>query len=232
MNIGILVFDRMTQLDATGPFEVLARIPGATVTLIAKRPRAVHAEHGLTLVPHADFEHCPRLDVLLIPGGAGIDNLLLDDAVLEFVRRRARTARYVTAVCTGSLVLAAAGLLQGRRAACHWLSLPLLAAFGAKPSRKRIEHDGKFITAGGVTAGIDFGLWLAAKLGGLTAAKEIQLSIQYDPEPPVRCGTPRQAGPRVVFAVARKSAAARHKRAIVVAEAASRLALAPKRKAP
>jgi len=165
---------------------------------------------------------CPPLDVICIPGGSGVDRLLLDEEVIAFVRRQARTARYVTSVCTGSLLLAAAGLLRGRRAACHWLSLPLLAAFGAKPSPRRIEKDGKYITAGGITAGIDFGLWLAAKLAGTKVAKEIQLMMQYDPKPPFRAGTPRQAGKAVTARVLRQRSAAQAERAFLVVQAAQR----------
>jgi cyclohexyl-isocyanide hydratase len=223
MKIGILIFDEITQLDAMGPWEVFARIPGAQVLLVAKKKGPVAAQFGLTLIPHTDLRRCPRLDVLCVPGGSGVNGLLLDDAVLAFVRRQARHARYVTSVCTGSLVLGAAGLLRGRRAACHWLSLPLLAAFGAKPSSRRIVRDGKFITAGGVTSGIDFGLQLAALVAGRTEAKKIQLMIQYDPQPPFRFGTPRQAGRAVTAAIVRKQRTFQAQRAALVARAAARL---------
>jgi cyclohexyl-isocyanide hydratase len=223
MKIGILIFDQMTQLDATGPFEVLARIPGATVLLVAKRKRPVTAQFGLTLLPHTDLRRCPRLDVICVPGGNGLNDLLLDDEVLDFVRRQSKSAKFTTSVCTGSLLLGAAGLLQDKRAACHWASLPLLAAFGAKPSLKRVERDGRFITAGGVTSGIDFGLWVAAKLAGLKAAKKIQLMLQYDPRPPFRAGTPRKAGPALTASIVRASAKSRALRVELVERAASRL---------
>jgi cyclohexyl-isocyanide hydratase len=223
MKIGILIFDEITQLDAMGPWEVFARIPGAKVLLVAKKKRPVAAQFGLTLVPHTDIRRCPKLDVLCIPGGSGVNNLLLDDAILAFVRRQARHARYVTSVCTGSLVLGAAGLLQGRRAACHWLSLPLLAELGAKPSSRRIERDGNIITAGGVTSGIDFGLQLAALVAGKAEAKRIQLMIQYDPRPPFRFGTPRQAGKAVTRAIIRRQRVFQAQRAGLVARAAARL---------
>ncbi len=223
MKIGILIFDEMTQLDATGPFEAFARIPGATVLLVAKHRRPVVAQFGLTVIPNTDLRYCPKLDILCVAGGSGVNDLLLDDEVLEFVRRQAKTAKYTTSVCTGSLVLGAAGLLRGKRAACHWASLPMLAAFGAKPSAKRIEHDGKLITAGGVTSGIDFGLWIAAKLAGRTAARRIQLMIQYDPKPPFRAGTPRQAGARLTRAHVRKNEEFQAARAALVARAAARL---------
>ena len=223
MKIGILIFDEMTQLDAMGPFEVFARIPGATVLLIAKHRRPVKAQFGLTILPDTDFRRCPKLDVLCVAGGSGINDLLLDEKALRFVRRQAKVAKYVTSVCTGSLLLGAAGLLVGRRAACHWASLPLLAEFGATPSSRRIEHDGRLITAGGVTSGIDFGLWLAAKLVGLTAAKKIQLMIQYDPQPPFRAGTPRQAGKKLTKAHVGKYRSAQKARETLVVRAAARL---------
>ena len=213
----------MTQLDATGPFEVLSRIPGATVLLVARRKRPVTAQFGLTLLPHTDLRRCPRLDVICVPGGFGINDLLLDDEVLYFIRRKSKTAKYTTSVCTGSLLLGAAGLLRGKGAACHWASLPLLIAFGAKPSLKRIERDGTLITAGGVTSGIDFGLWLAAKLAGIKAAKKIQLMLQYDPHPPFRAGTPRQAGSRLTKSLVRASAKSHARRTKLVALAAQKL---------
>ncbi len=223
MKIGLLIFDEMTQLDAMGPFEVFARIPGAQVLLVAKAKRPVTAQFGLKLIPQTDLRRCPKLDLICVPGGSGVNALLLDEKVLAFLRRQASHARYVTSVCTGSLVLGAAGLLQGRRAACHWLSLPFLAAFGAKPSARRIERDGKFITAGGVTSGIDFGLQLAALLAGRAEAKRIQLMIQYDPQPPFRSGTPRQAGRAVTSAIVRRQKAFQDERAALVARAAARL---------
>jgi cyclohexyl-isocyanide hydratase len=223
VKIGILIFDQMTQLDATGPFEALARIPGATVLLVAKRKRPVTAQFGLTLLPDTDLRRCPKLDVLCVVGGSGINDLLLDDEAIEFVRRQSRSAKYITSVCTGSLLLGAAGLLRGKRATCHWASLPMLAAFGAKLSSRRIERDGKLITAGGVTSGIDFGLWLAGRLAGPTAAKKIQLMIQYDPQPPFHAGTPRQAGKSLTQAHLRTHAKGQAGRSAIVALAAAKL---------
>jgi cyclohexyl-isocyanide hydratase len=222
-TIGILIFGQMTQLDATGPFEVFARIPGATVLLVAKTREPVTAQFGLTLRPHLDLAHCPKLDVLCVPGGAGVNALLGDDAVLNFIRRQAKTARFVTSVCTGSLVLGAAGLLRGRRAACHWLSLPLLAAFGAKPSKRRIVRQGRLVTAGGITSGIDFGLEIAGLVAGRPAARKIQLMLQYDPQPPFRAGTPLQAGRAVTDAVIRETRNFQMERAARVVLAAARL---------
>lgn len=204
MRIGILIFEGMTQLDATAPFEVFARVPGAKVLLVAPRKRLVTAGFGIKFVPDVDFRSCPPLDVLCVPGGSGINALLTDGPALAFVRRQAKRARYVTSVCTGSLLLGAAGLLRGRKAGCHWLSLPLLKEFGAIPSSERVVSDGKFITAGGVTSGIDFALVIAARLAGKGAAKEIQLMIQYDPQPPFRAGSPRTAGAALARRIAAK----------------------------
>jgi cyclohexyl-isocyanide hydratase len=223
LKIGILVFDQVTQLDATGPFEALARIPGATVLLVAKRRAAVTAEFGLKIVPDVDFKTCPRLDVLLVPGGTGVNPLLVDRATIGFIRRKAAQAKYVTSVCTGSLLLGAAGLLEGKRAACHWLSLPMLKAFGARPSKRRIESDGRIWTAGGITSGIDFGLWVAGKIAGPRVAREIQLMLQYDPQPPFRAGTPEGAGPAITEAVTVARFEVQTRRALLVAEAARRL---------
>ena len=223
MKIGILIYDNMTQLDATGPFECFARIPGARVYLIAKRKRPVTAEFGLRIVPDITLNRCPRLDVLCVPGGSGVNQLLSDRSVITFIRRQARSARYITSVCTGSLLLGAAGLLRGRRATCHWLSLPLLKVFGATPTRRRIEHDGRLVTAGGITAGIDFGLWMAERCAGIRKAREIQLLLQYDPHPPARAGTPRQAGTKITEAVVKERVALQRVRAELVNKAAAQL---------
>jgi cyclohexyl-isocyanide hydratase len=223
LTIGMLVFADMTQLDATGPLGVFSNIPGVKIVLIAKRKHPVDANGFLRFLPHTDLQNCPKLDVLCIPGGSGVNALLLDDEILGFVRRRARTARFVTSICTGSLVLGAAGLLKGRRAGCHWASLAFLRAFGAKPSKNRVVQDGKYITAGGITSGIDFGLLLVSKLKGARVAKEIQLQMQYDPQPPFRAGTPAQAGKRVTAAVISRQKAFLAVRASLVSKAAARL---------
>jgi len=222
-HIGILVFPMVQQLDLTGPFEVFSTWPEARVDLVWKTTEPLVSSTGLWLRPTIAFEDAPRFDIICVPGGRGVDPLLLDDEVLDFLRAQALAAKFVTSVCTGSLVLGAAGLLRGRRAACHWLSLPLLAAFGARPSSRRIERDGKFITAGGVTSGIDFGLQLAALVAGRAEARRIQLMIQYDPRPPFRSGTPRQAGRAVTNAIVRRQKAFQAQRAALVARAAARL---------
>ena len=159
---GLLVFPNLTQLDLTGPYEVLARIPGAETLLLWKDLDPVRSEHGLTILPQATLAQCPPLDLVLVPGGAGINPLLEDAEVLAFLRRRASEAKYVVGICTGSLVLGAAGLLRGRRAGTHWMSRDLLRAFGAEPVAERVVVDGNLYTGGGVTAGIDVALMVAA----------------------------------------------------------------------
>lgn len=201
LQFGILVFPRVQQLDLTGPYEVFAMVPEAKVHLVWKDRSPVTSATGLKLGPTVTFDQCPRLDVLCIPGGSGVNALLQDNEVLDFVRRQAENARYVTSVCTGSLVLGAAGLLRGRRATTHWASHHLLARFGAIPVRARVVRDGNLITAGGVTAGIDSGLTLVGELVGRSQAEAIQLNLEYAPEPPFRAGTPDEAPPAVVATV-------------------------------
>jgi cyclohexyl-isocyanide hydratase len=206
LQIGILVFPRVQQLDLTGPYEVFASMPAANVHLIWKDRSAITSATGLVLAPTMTFGECPTLDVLCIPGGGGVNALLEDAAVLGFVRAQAAQARYVTSVCTGSLVLGAAGLLKGRRATTHWLSHDFLAKFGAIPVHERVVRDGNLITAGGVTAGIDFGLAVVAELAGQAQAEAIQLALEYAPQPPFHAGTPDEA-PAAVLAMVRKQMA-------------------------
>jgi cyclohexyl-isocyanide hydratase len=206
LQIGILVFPRVQQLDLTGPYEVFASLPAANVHLIWKDRSAITSATGLVLAPTMTFGECPTLDVLCIPGGAGVNALLEDAVVLDFVRAQAARARYVTSVCTGSLVLGAAGLLKGRRATTHWLSHDFLAKFGAIPVDGRVVRDGNLITAGGVTAGIDFGLAVVAELADQAQAEAIQLALEYAPQPPFRAGTPEEA-PAAVLATVRKQMA-------------------------
>lgn len=192
-RIGFLLFPNITQLDLTGPYEVLSQIPGAQMFLVWKTREPVRAGSGLTILPNVTIAECPQLDLICIPGGTGMNPLLTDTETLAFVRRQAAAARYVTSVCTGALVLGAAGLLRGRRATTHWMSMDFLEAFGAIPEHKRVVVDGNIITGGGVTAGIDFGLRVAAEVAGEATAREIQLSIEYDPNPPFNSGHPRTA---------------------------------------
>ena len=197
-RIGFLMFPGMTQLDLTGPYEVLARLPGASIHLVWKDAAPVRSDRGLAIVPTDDFETCPTLDLICVPGGPGINDLLTDDEVLSFVRHQAWGARYVTSVCTGALVLGAAGLLRGKRATTHWMSHGLLAEFGAIPVQARVVMDGRIVTGGGVTAGIDFGLAVIAEIGGRELAEAIELGLEYDPQPPFGTGTPDRAGAELV----------------------------------
>jgi cyclohexyl-isocyanide hydratase len=208
------------QLDLTGPYEVFASVPGATVHLIWKDRSVITSATGLTLNPTVTFGECPDLDVLCIPGGGGVNALMQDAAVLDFVRAKAARARYVTSVCTGSMVLGAAGLLQGRRATTHWFSHDLLACFGAIPVQGRVVRDGNLITAGGVTAGIDFGLTVVAELLGQAAAEAIQLGLEYAPAPPFHAGTPETAPAAVLTAVKEHMAATRKARLAIIDELA------------
>lgn len=218
---GMLVFPNLTQLDLTGPYEVLARLPGAETLLLWKTLDPVRSERGLTLLPTATFASCPPLDLVLVPGGPGVGPLLEDAEVLEFLRRAAAEARTVVGVCTGALVIGAAGLLRGRRAATHWMSRELLRPFGAEPVAERIVSDGKFVTGGGVTAGIDVALSVAAGIAGRAAAEAIQLAIEYDPAPPFASGSPESADPAVREAVLAAAEPRQRERAERVARAAA-----------
>jgi cyclohexyl-isocyanide hydratase len=201
LEVGLLVFPNLTQLDATGAYEVLQRIPGARVRLVAHDMAPVVAEGGLTFLPDTNFAHAPHFDIVCVPGGTGINDLLDDDAVLDFLRVQAKTARYMTSVCTGALVLGAAGLLTGYRATTHWLSHELLAIFGAIPENARVVVDRDRVTGAGVTAGIDFALVLAAELAGEETARRIALMIEYDPLPPFGRGSPDVAAVSDVAAI-------------------------------
>ena len=197
-RVGFLLFPDLTQLDLTGPWEVLSGLPATETRLVWKEAGPVRAVKGLTLLADTSFADCPPLDLVCVPGGPGMNALLTDSEVLDFIRRQAEGARYVTSVCTGSLVLGAAGLLRGRRAACHWSSRDMLTAFGAIPADERVVRDGNVFTGGGVTAGIDFALTIAAEIHGETVAQAAQLQIEYDPAPPSRSGSPRTAPPNVL----------------------------------
>ena len=194
IQIGMLLFPKLTQLDLTGPHEVLARVPNVRVSLLWRSLEPVSSSSGLTLLPNMTLADAPQLDVLVVPGGSGLIPLLRDPELLGFLRRQAEKARYVTAVCTGSLLLGTAGLLQGYEATTHWAYHELLAQCGAKPVRQRVVVDRNRITGGGVTAGIDFALRLAAELCDEDTARAIQLGLEYDPKPPFEAGTPAQAG--------------------------------------
>jgi cyclohexyl-isocyanide hydratase len=201
IHIGFLLFPHVTQLDLTGPAQILGRVPGAQVHLVWKTTDPVPTDVGFSINPTTTFADCPPLDVLCVPGGFGIEHLLDDDDTLAFLRRQGDQARWVTSVCNGSLVLGAAGLLRGYRAACHWMWRDLLPRFGALPVAARIVRDRNRISGGGVTAGIDFALALAAELAGEETAKLLQLAFEYDPQPPFDCGSPEAAGPERIARV-------------------------------
>lgn len=199
-NIGIIIFPRMDQIDFTGPFEVLSRVPGASVHVLWKEKSPVRDIKGLILTPEKTLAEVPPLDVLVVPGGPGQEALMEDEAVLSFIRDRAAKARYVYSVCTGALICGAAGLLKGVRSTTHWASFDLLKYFGAIPVDERVVLDGKHLSAAGATAGIDGALKLAALLRGDRAAQEIQLGIEYAPEPPFHSGTPKTAPSEILEA--------------------------------
>ena len=215
-SVGMILFEGVTQLDLTGPYEVFARMPRTTVRLIAPSLEPVRTEWGMRIIPDATFDSAPPLDLICVPGGWGINAMLDDEAMLGFLRARAPEARYVTSVCSGALLLGAAGLLRGYRATTHWMSLDLLASFGAHPVAERVVHDRARITGGGVTAGVDFALVVAAELFGDDVAQGIQLAIEYDPAPPFQSGSPRSAPAKVVELVTRASASALTQRRAIV----------------
>lgn len=194
----MLLYPGLTQLDLTAPFELLHRIPGAEVHLAWKDLQPVRADSGLGISPSVTLAACPALDVVFVPGGAGQLALMADPEVLSFLRERGQSARYVTAVCTGALLLGAAGLLDGYAATTHWAFVEILPRFGARPAPGRVVVDRNRITAGGVTAGLDFGLRLVAELAGERRARLIQLGLEYDPDPPFRSGHPSVAEPDLV----------------------------------
>jgi cyclohexyl-isocyanide hydratase len=192
-RIGMLIFPRLTQLDMTGPYEVLARLPNTTVDLVARTRDPVTTDRGMRIVPTVTYADCKPLDVVMVPGGPGQQDLMEDKTALEFLRKQAASAKYVTSVCTGSLVLGAAGLLKGKRATSHWAAIDHLKLLGAIPVHERVVVDGNVVTGAGVASGIDFALKLAAILEGEAVAREIQLQIEYDPAPPFNSGSPQTA---------------------------------------
>jgi cyclohexyl-isocyanide hydratase len=198
MIIGFILFPRLTQLDLTGPYEVFARLPDTQVLLLAKTLDPIVTEKGLAILPNGTFDAAPQLDVICVPGGPGINDCLQDEVLLQFLRRQSKGARYVTSVCTGALILAAAGLLEGYQATTHWLSLDLLRQFDVEVRTERVVQDRNRITGGGVTAGIDFGLAIAAALFDQTTAEAIQLMMEYNPQPPFDSGHPTTASKEVI----------------------------------
>jgi len=193
-NIGFVIFPGLTQLDFTGPLQVLSRLPQSAIHIIAKSATPVPSDCGLGLVPTHTFANCPSLDLICIPGGSeGVAGIMNDHETIDFVRQQGGAAKYVTSVCTGAFVLGVAGLLKGRRATTHWAYTDLLPLVGATHEKARVVKDGNVITGGGVTAGIDLGLSVVAEIAGETTARKIQLGIEYDPAPPFDSGDPDKA---------------------------------------
>jgi len=222
-RIGMLIFPRLTQLDLTGPYEVLARLPDTKVDLVARKLDPVTTDRGMQIVPTVTYDTCPPLDIVVVPGGPGQQDLMEDEAALSFLRRQAAGAEYVTSVCTGSLVLAAAGLLKGKRATSHWAAVEHLALMGAVPVREQVVVDGNIVTGAGVTSGIDFALRLAAILAGEQVAREIQLQIEYEPEPPFDSGSPERASPETLATVKARLARLNEERRTVAARVGKKL---------
>ncbi len=212
LSFGILIFPNVQLLDVAGPNDAFAGVPGAKVHLIWKSMDSVKTTSGMEIRPNATFEDCPKLDVLCVPGGGGVNALLEDAEVLDFVRSRAEDAKYVTSVCTGSLVLGMAGLLKGKKATCHWNAVDFLSHMGATYVNERVVKEGNLYTAGGITSGIDFGLEILADLLGEEEAKTVQLAMEYEPAPPFESGTPAQASSSVIAEAQRRMEHSRRER--------------------
>jgi transcriptional regulator GlxA family with amidase domain len=199
VDVAILLFDRFTALDAVGPYEVLSRLPDATVTFVAEEAGSVRTDIGsLAIVADAALADLPAPEIVVVPGGPGQSDHMADEAILSWIRGAHERSTWTTSVCTGSLLLAAAGVLAGKRATSHWTALDELRRFGAQPTGERVVFDGKVVTAAGVSAGIDMGLTLAARIAGDDVARAIQLGIEYDPQPPFDAGAPAKAPEHVV----------------------------------
>jgi len=198
MNIVFVLFDNVTQLDFTGPVQFLSRLPGAVVHVVSKDGRAVTTDCGFSILPRSGFAACPQADILCVPGGHGVRDAIADTALVDFVRQQAKGADYITSVCTGAFILGAAGLLQGKKATCHWAYTHLLPLFGATHVPARFVHDGNLITAGGVTSGIDFALSLIATIASEDIARTIQLALEYDPAPPFGGGSLESSSDKTV----------------------------------
>jgi cyclohexyl-isocyanide hydratase len=200
LAIGAITFPNMDQCDLTGPFEVLSRLPDSIFHVVGKRKEPIRDCRGLILTPEADLAECPKLDLLVVPGGYGQESLMDDEEVLSFIRVQSRSAKYVFSVCTGALLCGAAGLLRGVKATTHWSAFHLLRYFGAIPTDARVVVDGTMVSSAGVTAGFDGALVIASLLRGERIAQRIQLAIQYAPEPPFNSGSPKDAPPDVLEA--------------------------------
>jgi cyclohexyl-isocyanide hydratase len=226
LQIGSLLFEGLDQIDLTGPFEVLSRIPNSTYRLYGKTVEPVRDVNGLRLIPDAALADAPQLDVLHVPGGFGQEALMEDEDLLAWIRRQAAGAHSLFSVCTGALLCGAAGLLKGRRATTHWASFHLLPYFGAMPVNERVVVDGNWVFAAGVTAGIDGALRLAAELRGEEAAQTIQLDMAYAPEPPFNSGTPETAPPQVLERARQSVASITAKREDTARRMAAKLGIA------
>lgn len=198
MNIVFVLFDHVTQLDFSGPVQFLSRLPGATTHVVSKDGNPVSTDCGFSILPTASFADCPQADIICVPGGHGVREAIGDTAIVGFVREQAKAAEWVTSVCTGSFILGAAGLLQGKRATTHWAYTQLLPMFGATHEQARVVRDGNLVTAGGVTSGIDFALELMALAQGEDVARTIQLALEYDPAPPFDGGHPSRTADTLV----------------------------------
>jgi cyclohexyl-isocyanide hydratase len=223
LQIGFLLFPQVQQLDLTGPYDVLASLPDVKVHLIWKDLMPITASTGLMLKPTVTFDDCPALDVICIPGGSGVGPLMEDEQTLDFIKAQAINARYVTSVCTGALVLGAAGLLKGKRATTHWAYHELLAPLGAIAVKDRVVRDGNLLTGGGITAGIDFALTLAAELFDQDTAELVQLQLEYAPAPPFTAGSPETASISVLEEARNRAAASLKLRAEITERAAAKL---------
>jgi cyclohexyl-isocyanide hydratase len=220
-NVGFVIFPGMTQLDFTGPFEVLSRLgtppslstpspfPDAKTHVIAKTRLPVMSDRGLGILPSCTFQDCPPLNLICLPGGAGVVDALADDETIDFIRREGERADYVTSVCVGAFLLGAAGLLRGRRATTHWAYVDLLPRVGARHEKARVVRDGNVFTSGGVTSGIDFTFAIVAELAGADVAKAIQLAIEYDPAPPFDAGHPDKASEAAIALMMSRNETAR-----------------------
>lgn len=226
-RIAMVLIPRLTQLDFTGPFEVFARVPGAEVLVVSETLEPVVSDTGLAILPTHTFQTAGAADVLFVPGGPGQIEQMANAALLDYLRRTADGAAWVTSVCTGSLLLAAAGLLEGYRATCHWLSIDQLSLFGVEAQPSRVVVDRNRITGAGITSGIDFALEVVAKLRGSELARRLTLQLEYDPEPPFRTGNPRVADAALVEAARRNAAPMLEERRRQSLAAAARLGLRP-----
>jgi len=223
LDVAFVLFPDVTQLDLTGPAQVLSRLGNASVHLVAGSTDPVMTDAGFSINPTCTFRDCPKPHIVCVPGGAGADNAMFDKKLIAWLREVSVGADWVTSVCTGSLVLGAAGLLKGKRATSHWLSRPMLAEFGAIPVADRVVVDGKFVTGGGVTAGIDFALSLMAMIRGEEHAKVVQLSLEYNPQPPFRSGSPEEADEVVVKRIRELTKASQSQRQAKVSAASANL---------